>query len=183
MKFLTPIYSTLMHAFKDHAFEAFDSHKHYHRIALMQEYGTLRIDGGRQTGKTAATVQFSIDWLKEDNSICFIGFNGDSAKDFKSRMQTAIAGKAMLYNDPNPVTYDRVKDKIDVFPSVREFLSHRTVDRFRGRSFKRMLIIIDEPCNRMPEMYKFYDTYENSIAPSSFTNGKNLPLFFVLGIQ
>lgn len=172
MKYLTAPYLTLMHAFKDRAFERLDSpdYAYLHPISRLQEYGTLRIDGGRQTGKTEAASQFAAEWLANGDSVVVIANQSSYSRETADRIERRWES---LEN------YDKEKGVL-INDTVRSFLggSH---NKFRGISLKRTLFIIEEPI-RIPEMYKFYKAWEDlHINYISFK--PPLPLFFVMGIQ
>lgn len=174
MKFLTGPYLALMNAFVDRSKDVLSKQKYeQNRIANMQEYCTLRLDGGRQSGKTEALSLFARDWIEEGGEIIVladtIGFAEMSRSRILSKFSHSISGI-------NP------KDKI-YMQSIRKFLSSSCRDRFRGHSLSKVLVIIDEPCYRMPEIYKFYKAYEEYISICTATSGAKLPLFFVLGVQ
>lgn len=174
MKFLTGPYLALMNAFVDRSKDVLrDKTEFYNRISLMQEYCTLRLDGGRQSGKTEALGMFARDWIEDGGEIIVltdtIGFAEITRSRILSKFDHSITGI-------NP------KDKI-YMQSIRKFLSSTCRDRFRGHSLSKVLVIIDEPCHRMPEIYKFYKAYEEYISICTATSGLQLPLFFVLGVQ
>lgn len=171
MKYLTAQYLSLMHAFTDHAISRLDNPENswQYPIAMLQEYGTLRLDGGRQTGKTEAVSQFAADWLSEGNSVVVIANKSEYARDTCDRIKRRWKVLESLDKENGVLMHD----------TVRSFLSGK--DKFRGISLKRTLFIIEEPI-RIPEMYKFYEAWDDLSACYS-ANKPKLPLFFVLGIQ
>lgn len=173
MKYLTPLYLSLMHAFKDHAFKRLDALENscMYPISMMQEYGTLRIDGGRQSGKTEAAARFAAEWLAEGNSVIVMGVNSSIARDTRDRIMRRWAA---LDNN------DKIKGVL-IDDTIRSFLGE-TWNKYRGISLQRTLIIIEEPM-RIPEMYKFYAAYEDLTNRNLCQVPKPLPLFFVMGIQ
>lgn len=172
MKYLTSQYLSLMHAFTDHAISRLDNpdNSWMYNIAMLQEYGTLRLDGGRQTGKTEAVAQFAADWLSEGNSVIIIANKCEYARETYDRIKRRWKALESIDKDNGVLMYD----------TVRSFLSGHP-DKFRGISLKRTLFIVEEPI-RIPEMYKFYEAWDNLKVCYS-ANKPGLPLFFVLGIQ
>ena len=61
MKSLFAPYLSLMHAFKIRADDCIEILKesHYTPVDILREYATLKIDGGRQSGKTKAVAEFA----------------------------------------------------------------------------------------------------------------------------
>ena len=176
MKYLTAPYLTLMHAFKNHADNRLDhpNTTHYHPTALMQEYCTLRLDGGRQTGKTEAVAQFADEWLEDGGTIIVLGKTYAIANDTKDRI---IREHTRKYNPAKSA--QELKREIITSP-IRQFLSDSEI-KFRGQTLQRILFIIDEPMH-VPEMHKFYSAYHETIRYCN-RPGTKLPLFFVIGIQ
>ena len=178
MKYLTPVYLTLMHAFKDAADSCLnneDYRKNYDIIGLMHEYGTLRIDGGRRTGKTRAVAQFANDWLLEGSSVIILSTR---------YTQSVVTRDEIISEHANCRSISRldskgIRDNVFVM-TIRDFLSDS--NRFRGINLNRCLIIIDEPM-KVPDMNKFYSSYIKSVRLSVMHNTDKLPLFFVIGMQ
>lgn len=173
MKYLTPIYLTLMHAFKDRALACFNNpdHRGMHPISMIQEVGTLRIDGGRQSGKTEAAAQFAADWLARGDSVIVMAVNSSYAKETADRINRRW--KSLEY-------IDKTKGVL-LTDTIRKFLSDNK-DQYRGIALQRTLIIIEEPM-KIPEMYKFYEAWQ-SMHLNYISGGEApLPLFFVMGIQ
>lgn len=172
MKYLTPLYLSLMHAFKDHAFKRLDALENscMYPISMMQEYGTLRIDGGRQSGKTEAAALFAAEWLGEGNSVIVMGVNSSIARDTRDRIMRRWAALDNI---------NKVKGVL-VDDTIRSFLGENW-NKYRGLPLQRTLVIIEEPM-RIPEMYKFYEAYED-LNRNLCQVPKSLPLFFVMGIQ
>lgn len=129
----------------------------------MQDYCTLRIDGGRQTGKTEAVSMFAREWLNSGGQVIILSINQSYAN----------------------TTRARIGINKDVFCwTIRGFLSDSCADRYRGLSLPKPLIIIDEPCFKMPEIYKFYKAFDDHFSVcNSKSEGSQLPIFFVLGTQ
>ncbi|QYN80568.1 hypothetical protein [Kosakonia phage Kc304] len=177
MKYLTPIYLTLMHAFSnraDNRLEELKDQKLY-PISLMQEYCTLRIDAGRQSGKTEAVAQFTSEWLERGNSVVIISDTSKFAETTKKR----IIDEHLKQQRHRYSAHELKRDIITV--SIRNFLSGNC-NKFRGISLSRVLFIIDEPI-RLPEMYKFYSTYQKEVSTAVLRTTNELPLFFVIGLQ
>ncbi|BAQ22774.1 hypothetical protein AU156_gp124 [Edwardsiella phage PEi20] len=173
MKYLTAPYLTLMHAFHAHADDVLSNQKYEQdRIANMQEYCTLRLDAGRQTGKTEAVALFAADWIDEGGTVICLAYNSSYAKATEDRIRIKCMHK---YVKINP---------LQIFShSMRSFLSDSGDRPYRGTSLSRVLVIIDEPCSKMPEIYKFYKAYEDNVKLATRTSGAKYPLFFVMGIQ
>lgn len=172
MKFLTPLYLALMHAFSDRAQEIVDKVSPEHSSRMMQEYSTLRLDGGRQSGKTAAVVQFAADWLHKGNDVVFIGKTSSASAQFKSMVSKHFKSGLYLNYDSN------VLNRI-VLTSQRVFLSQQGIDVFRGRSLHRTLFIVDEPIK--VDMTKYYNQYGEGAFYACYRGG--IPMWFVIGMQ
>lgn len=173
---LTPIYLTLMHAFRQHADYVLerDSNRGLDEISMMQEYCTLRLDAGRQTGKSESVAEFCKDWLSEGNSVIVISEKLSQSLEISKRIDIAYNNVLRIQKSPAKI----------IATTKRKFLSD---SEFRGMSLKRPLIIIDEPM-RIPEMYKYYEAYKDNVKSCTLSSGakdkiKDLPLFFVIGIQ
>lgn len=172
---LTYNYLALMHAFRNHAdyvLEQYANNKYLSSIGLMQEYCTLRIDGGRQTGKTESAVEFCKDWLAEGNDVIILSTKLASSIDTVSKIKRR-------YNDLRRI--DKESGRKIIPMTIRDYLSGS--DKLRGISLNRVLIVIDEPM-KIPEMYKFYYEYERQVRLCRIvSDNKEFPLFFVMGIQ
>ena len=177
MKHLTPIYLTLMHAFRDAADRRLNNpnYSFYEPSCLMREYGTLRLDGGRQTGKTAAFCQFATDWLLEDGSVIILSTRYTQSSELMEGILREYNSSHLI----NKLPANEIAKSI-VPMTIREFLSNDSSYKFRGRKFGRALIIIEEPM-KVPDMMKFYDMYQEAIRWSMPND--TLPLFFVIGMQ
>lgn len=176
MKYLTAPYLSLMNAFKDHSDDVisqYENQKHYSRIALMQEYRTLRLDGGRQTGKTEAASMFAKDWIEDGGQVIVLADSESYAKN---------TGDRIIRKFPGLNTRSAFKNQIFT-QSIRTYLSDSCSKRYHGVALKNTLIIIEEPCAKMPEIYKFYKAFEDHLMVNTITGGCKLPLFFVMGIQ
>lgn len=176
MKYLTAPYLTLMNAFKAHSEDVLSKQKYEQdRIANMQEYCTLRLDAGRQTGKTEAVALFASDWLEDGGQVIVLADTQVYARTTAIRIETKYS----------PLRHgDEIKFRNNIFSqSIRSFLSDSGDVRYRGRTLSKILVIIDEPCSKMPEIYKFYKAFEDNIKVNTRTSGAPLPLFFVMGIQ
>lgn len=169
---LTPIYLTLMHAFRNHADYVLEQDKvrGLCPIAMMQEYCTLRLDGGRQTGKSEAVAEFCKDWMCEGNDVIIISNKLSQSLELSRRIERAYNNVHRMQKTPAKV----------IASTNRKFLSDI---EFRGMSLQRPLIIIDEPM-KISEMYRYYKAYEDNLQICTLSSGiKDLPLFFVIGMQ
>lgn len=138
---------------------------------LYSEYCTLRIDGGRQTGKTRAMVEFAAEWLREGNSVVYVTRNFKGSMDFNIRIKR--------YTDLN---YSFCIDTDNLICCSRRDLLSDGCNAFRGRTLKNVLLIIDE--NVDVNIDKFYEAYNDKILLSTKKNEENKPpLFFVIGRQ
>lgn len=174
MKFLTPIYLTLMHAFADRAEQQLErlSKMNISRPYFNMEYRTLRLDAGRQSGKSSALLQFEADWLCSGGHVIHISWNSDSAKLAKEQCKELLKRNYMF--DPQ----QEIK-KYHTVASIRQFLSDGWTDKFRGTTMEKVLVVVDEPLDRMPAISKLYEKYETSLRFCSRTP----PLFFIIGCQ
>ena len=178
--FLTGSYLSLMNAFANHSdarvehicnsgFYVPDSQ------TLFKEYCTLKLDGGRQSGKTKAVSIFATEWLADGGSIVILSNNTAYA----NVSATAIR-KEYFNNHTESIKYRLYTD------SVRSFIGN-TACKFRGLSLSRVLYIIDEPV-KTPDMDKIYDAHIKVVqhccrASCEETNQTTRPLFFVIGMQ
>ncbi|CCI88692.1 phage protein [Yersinia phage phiR1-RT] len=178
MKYLTAPYLTLMNAFNIRS-EAVLSKEtgfisQYSRINILAEYRTLRIDGGRQSGKTEAVALFASDWIQDGGHVICLADSEKYAYDTVFRIRKKCDGLLNLPKD--------YRNNIST-QSIRAFLSDSYDNQYRGVSMKKILIIIDEPCRKMPDIFKFYNAFENKLYINTVSSGKKLPLFIVLGMQ
>lgn len=178
MKFLTPIYLTLMHAFAERAIERLDSDQYtwYEPASRMQEFGTLRLDGGRQTGKTSALAQFAADWVSNGNDVIVMSSSSHRSREICNIIKRVYKTQPHLPHLQAPVP------GFVVYDTVRSFLDEDNFHKYRGLSVTRLLIIIEEPM-RLPAMDKFYEAYQVMINKFMCQGNKPLPLFFVIGMQ
>ncbi|AFU64065.1 hypothetical protein ACQ31_gp182 [Salmonella phage STML-198] len=176
MKYLTPIYLTLMHAFKDQAFSRSNNPNFcYDPISDIRDNRTLRLDGGRQSGKTTAITEFASDWLNDGGSVIIISNKQSYAK----ITHAAISDKFFSNRNHN---YNKQEFNNHCFvETVRSFIDNGGY-QCRGRTLNRILYIIDEPI-RLPDINKFYEAHFKGPHCSSFKNTNELPLFFVIGTQ
>lgn len=159
-----------MHAFRQHADYVLDRDRGLDEIAMMQEYCTLRLDAGRQTGKSEAVAEFCKDWMSEGNSVIIVSQNMAQSLEISKRIKLAYNSVLRMQKFPAKV----------LATTKRKFLSNIEC---RGMSLQRPLIIIDEPM-RIPEMYRYYESYKDNWKFCSVASGNSdLPLFFVIGIQ
>lgn len=176
MQYLTYPYLTLMHAFKDRAFERLDPHNDYWKcltpMSRVSEFGTLRLDGGRQTGKSEAAALFAADWLHDGNDVIVISTNAAQSRELKERIERKAKGIQRI---------DSNLRGFCVHDTIRSFLDE-DFNKYRGLSLTRALIIIDEPM-KMPDVKKFYESYFYLVNHCLCQGDKPLPLFFVMGMQ
>lgn len=177
MKYLTAPYLTLMHAFHAHADSCLEEQREGTSLhALMQEYCTLRIDGGRQSGKTEAASQFADEWIANGGDVVVLAEKVSYANITKDK----IISKHFRQLSPRYSAIE-LRSRI-ITASMRDFLSD-DCNKFRGRSLSRILFIIEEPI-RLPELYKFYDKWYTDIRWCHQSSAREvLPFFFVMGIQ
>lgn len=176
MQYLTYPYLTLMHAFKDRALERLDKNNEYYKflkpIDLVSEYGTLRLDGGRQTGKSEAAALFAADWLHDGNDVIVISTKATQSRELKERIEHKVKGIQRI---------DSNLRGFCVHDTIKSFLNEE-FDKYRGLSLTRLLVIIDEPM-KMPDIKKFYESYFYLVNHCFCQGDKPLPLFFVMGMQ
>ena len=177
MKYLTAPYLTLMHAFKAHADLMLEKYKPYASpIELLGEYSTLRLDGGRQSGKTEAVVQFCVEWMEDGGSVYVISSSQQNSNATRHRISKA------WNNRINFRSFDEDYFKRNVLTdTVRAFLSDGG-SKARGRTLNRILYIIDEPMN-VPSLHKFYEAHYKGPFYATCNQTDKLPLFFVIGMQ
>ena len=175
MKFLTPVYLTLMHAFADRALERLDGPNwvHLNPISKMQEFGTLRIDGGRQTGKSTAVAEFASRWRDSGNDVIILSNNSSQSRELVDLIKRKCNSNYCI---------DKDHKGFIIGDTIRSFLDDDRFNKYRGLWINRVLVIIDEPM-KVPEMYKFYKAYQTLTTKYMCQGDKPLPLFFVLGIQ
>ncbi|QQG32170.1 hypothetical protein CkP1_0129 [Citrobacter phage CkP1] len=163
-----------MHAFKDRAIERLDgkARSFLDSICLMQEFGTLRLDGGRQTGKTEAVAQFAADWLNEGNDVIVISTGAKQSREVTNYIKRKSKENMRI---------DSRSKGFCVHDTIRSFLSE-DFNKYRGLSLTRLLIIIDEPM-KIPDIKKFYEAYDYLANHCMCQGNKPLPLFFVIGMQ
>lgn len=177
--FLTGSYLSLMNAFANHSdarveeicnnFYVADS------LTLFKELCTLKLDGGRQSGKTKAVSIFATEWLADGGTVIVLSQNSAYANVSAS----AIRKEYFNYHTES-IKYRLYTD------SVRSFVGN-TACKFRGLSLSRVLYIIDEPV-KTPDMDKIYDAHIKVVqhccrASCEETNQTTRPLFFVIGMQ
>ncbi|AHY25091.1 hypothetical protein AVV36_gp129 [Pectobacterium bacteriophage PM2] len=181
MSYLTAPYLTLMNAFKHHSYECLDRNKgqNIYPTDLIRDFCTLRIDGGRQTGKTEAVSYFASEWIQSGGSVVVLA----NTASYANKTRDKIVKRHLDQMCPKFTRHELNRDIITC--SIRSFLSD-SCNNFRGRSLNRILFIIDEPIN-CPEINKFYVKWLKDITICHTSKNTNLeefiPLFFVLGMQ
>lgn len=177
MKYLTAPYLTLMHAFKAHADLMLEKYKPYGSpVELLAEYGTLRLDGGRQSGKTEATVQFCIEWLENGGCVYIISPRMQNSDCLKRRLDREWHNRI----SPRPGDEDCMRYNV-ITDTMRAFISDGGT-KARGRTLNRILYIIDEPMN-VPSLHKFYEAHFKGPFYACCQQTDKPPLFFVIGMQ
>ncbi|UNA02476.1 hypothetical protein [Serratia phage SP1] len=180
MKQLTQLYSALMHAHKDRVISLEEQKTRFEYmspIQIYQEYCTLRLDGGRQSGKTTASVEFAHDWIEDGGHIILIGHKAQYNREFIDRL---IRHAEYRNSFRMPSRHDLQK-QIHQFPGIRTFLGDN--HRFRGLRIGRPLVLIDEPMDRLPDIRKIYEKYHESVYLSTGWKNYCLPIFMVIGCQ
>jgi hypothetical protein len=175
MKYLTPVYLTMMYAFTDRALERLDGPDwdYISPVGKMQEFGTLRIDGGRQTGKSTAVADFASRWRDAGNDVIVLSTNSSQSRELVDLIKRKCTTNHCL---------NRNHQGFIIGDTIRSFLSDDGFTKYRGLSITRLLIIIDEPM-KVPDMSKFYNAYQDLVNRYMCQGNKPLPLFFVIGIQ
>jgi hypothetical protein len=175
MKYLTPVYLTMMYAFKDRALERLDGETwdYLSPISKMQEFGTLRIDGGRQTGKTSAAAEFASRWRDEGGDVIVLSTNSSQSLELVDLIKRKCTTNRCL---------NRNHQGFVIGDTIRSFLADDGFNKYRGLRINRALIIIEEPM-KVPEMSKFYKAYQDLVERYMCQLNTPLPLFFVIGIQ
>ncbi|AHY25370.1 hypothetical protein PS2_124 [Serratia phage PS2] len=180
MKKLTHLYSALMHAHKDRVISMEEDQKYFHHMSpamIFQEYCTLRIDAGRQSGKSTAAIDFAHDWINDGGDVILIGYKSTYNREFVARLKNL-----WLYrNSFDLPEWHDVKKRIHEFAGIRSFLGMDS--RFRGIRLGRVLVLIDEPMDRLPEIRKIYEKYHQDVSPATSRTNYQLPVFMVLGCQ
>lgn len=174
-KYLTPLYLAMMHAFADTARAAEES-PYLSLPQVIEEYRTLRLDGGRQTGKTQAIVQFCSEWIADGNSVLVVGRKLSAAKEVKERIERWY--KATSYRSIDGYDPDVIKHNVDI-TWLRDFMNPLN-NRCRGKSFpSQMLVVFDEVID-FPKYHEAAEVYCKTYRISNHM--RNDPLFFVIGM-
>lgn len=180
MKKLTYLYSALMHAHKDRVISMEENQKYFRHmtpVMIFQEYCTLRLDAGRQSGKSTAAIDFVNDWINDGGDVVLIGHKSAYNREFVDRLKNVWLYK----NTFDKLDWHDVKKRIHEFGGIRSFLGDN--DRFRGLYMGRVLVLIDEPLDRLPDIRKIYEKYHQEISPATSRTNYQLPVFMVLGCQ
>lgn len=172
--FLTSNYLSLMNAFKHHSdtrVDYLDPVYPKKTINLLKDYCTLRLDGGRQSGKTSAVNQFAADWLLNGGTVIVLSDTSSYAK----VTAKSIEKQAKQYGYENS-HYFLISN------SIRSFVGNEA-HQLRGRSLTRILYIIDEPMKASPD--KIYEIHQKWVWPTQLSLQETIrqPLFFILGTQ
>lgn len=177
MKSLFAPYLSLMHAFKARADERIEHLKesHYTGIDLLREYGTLKLDGGRQSGKTKAIAEFASDWIADGGCVWILGPFTRNAED------TAKKIRSTFNSYHGEITSNNL-----IVDTGRSFIGNDG-HKARGRTLNRILYIIEEPMTS-PDMMKYYETHFKGpfyacVTQAHATGEEMMPLFFVIGMQ
>lgn len=137
-------------------------------------YFTCRLDFGRQTGKTTAASQMVVELLEKDCYVVYLTHNYQMAREAKER----ITHQAKRYQGVRNVNTNNV-----YYGAVRNWLSYNRHDKhWRGRSFDRVVFIIDEPLAPV-DMAKIHANYRDSILDDVSVITNKDPLFYVIGMQ
>lgn len=179
MKSLFAPYLSLMHAFKIRADERIGQLKelkYYSNIDLLREYGTLRLDGGRQSGKTKAVAEFAADWIADGGCVWVLGHRMRNAEDTAKRIRGSFT----------EFYHGEIQQESIICDTGRSFIGSGGC-KARGRTLNRILYIIEEPMTS-PNMVKYYEAHFDGpfyacITKATMDGKESLPLFFVIGMQ
>lgn len=170
--FLTSNYLSLMNAFKHHSDIRVDQLSNdylKYSTSLLAEYCTLRLDGGRQSGKTVATTHFAADWLMDGGTVIVLSDTSSYARVTADHIKKRA--KEFGYTDTHLL----------ISNSVRSYVGNEAYF-LRGRSLTRILYIIDEPMKI--DMKKIYEVHQKTAWPAMLGHGIDKPaLFYVIGMQ
>lgn len=176
--FLTGSYLSLMNAFTHHSDarveEICNSGFHVpYSLHLFKEYCTLRIDGGRQSGKSIAVTNFAANWLYDGGTVIVLSNTSAYAKISANNIKKEFS------------RYSNDDIRFRLFTdSVRSFIGNKG-SKFRGLSLSRILYIIDEPV-KSPDMDKIYSVHIDvhyCCNSKCCIGGITRPQFFVIGMQ
>ncbi|UIS66102.1 hypothetical protein [Escherichia phage PSD2001] len=178
--FLTGPYLSLMNAFTHHSdarIEELCKTDCYipPMEVLLKEYCTLRMDGGRQSGKSTAVTDFAYNWLYNGGTVIVLSNTSAYAR----VSYNSIKNDFIRFNDED------IRHRL-FHDSLRSFIGNEG-SKFRGLALSRVLYIIDEPI-KAPDMDKIYDAHIKVVqhccrASCEETNETTRPLFFVIGMQ
>ena len=178
--FLTGPYLSLMNAFTHHSdarIEELCKTDCYipPMEVLLKEYCTLRMDGGRQSGKSTAVTDFAYNWLYNGGTVIVLSNTSAYAR----VSYNSIKNDFIRFNDED------IRHRL-FHDSLRSFIGNEG-SKFRGLALSRVLYIIDEPI-KAPDMDKIYDihmkTVQHCCHAHCFKTGETVrPQFFVIGMQ
>ena len=177
--FLTGPYLSLMNAFTHHSdarVEEICNSGFYVPDSphLFKEYCTLRLDGGRQSGKSIAVTNFAANWLYDGGTVIVLSNTSSYAKISADHIK-----KEFSRYSSDDIRFRLFTD------SVRSFVGNRG-SKFRGLTLSRILYIIDEPV-KSPDMDKIYDIHIETVQycynSKCCIGGITRPQFFVIGMQ
>lgn len=176
--FLTGPYLSLMNAFTHHSDARVEEICKNDYIPpfedLLKQYCTLRLDGGRQSGKSTAVTNFAANWLYDGGTVIVLSNTSAYAK-----ISAGHIKKEFSRYSGDDIRFRLFTD------SVRSFIGNKG-SKFRGLSLSRILYIIDEPV-KSPDMDKIYDIHIETVHHCCNSNccigGITRPQFFVIGMQ
>ncbi|AEO97072.1 endoribonuclease [Salmonella phage vB_SenM-AKM_NP4] len=177
--FLTAPYLSLMNAFTHHSDARVDEICKNGWVppleTLLKEYCTLRLDGGRQSGKSIAVTNFAANWLYDSGTVIVL-----SNKSAYAELSANHIKKEFSRYSNDDIRFRLFTD------SVRSFIGNKGY-KFRGLSLSRILYIIDEPV-KAPDMDKLYDVHMETMQyccrVDCYKNNQTArPQFFVIGMQ
>ncbi|AKE46138.1 hypothetical protein ACWBB6_000744 [Escherichia coli] len=177
--FLTGPYLSLMNAFTHHSdarVEEICKNDYLPPMEdVLKQYCTLRIDGGRQSGKSIAVTNFAANWLYDGGTVIVLSNTSAYAKISANNIKKEFS------------RYSNDDIRFRLFTdSVRSFIGNEG-HKFRGLSLSRILYIIDEPI-KAPDMDKIYNihikTVQHCCRSYNAETGETVrPQFFVIGMQ
>ncbi|AIA80028.1 hypothetical protein JS09_061 [Escherichia phage vB_EcoM_JS09] len=176
--FLTGPYLSLMNAFTHHSdarVEEICKNGYAPPFEdVLKQYCTLRLDGGRQSGKSTAVTNFAVNWLYDGGTV--IVLSNTSAY---SKISAGNIEKEFSRYSSDDIRFRLFTD------SVRSFIGNEG-SKFRGLTLSRILYIIDEPI-KAPDMDKIYNihikTVQHCCKSKYCIGGIARPQFFVIGMQ
>lgn len=177
--FLTGPYLSLMNAFTHHSDARVEEICKNGYVPpfedVLKQYCTLRLDGGRQSGKSIAVTNFAANWLYDGGTVIVLSNTSAYAR----ISADSIKNDFIRFSDED-IRFRLWHD------SLRSFIGNEG-HKFRGLSLSRILYIIDEPI-KAPDMDKIYDIHIKTIqhccrSHNADTGETVRPQFFVIGMQ